>query len=201
MAAVNTMSSMTIWHQDILDITCSYLDTSSIKALRLVRHDISDIATPFLFHTLHLGLRHDRLERLRYLSRHEKFSTGVCEVVWDTSFYSGGHDGHASFSENLFVRNNRPPCLMLDFSTESKKRREQKDHVLARYEALGAEEVEIINSDLLGTLTSAFKTMSKLKRLGFLGWGYPLSEEGHVYSRYVKMDPSRHHFTVADAGW
>lgn len=80
MAATNTTSSMTVWHQDILEVTCPYLDASSIKALRFVNHSISDIATPFLFRTLVLGLRKHRLKRLKWVSENEKFATGVREV-------------------------------------------------------------------------------------------------------------------------
>ena len=178
MAASNTASSMTVWHQDILDITCSYLDTPSIQVLRLVNHSISDIATPFLFYTLRLGLRFHRLDRLEYVSRHKKFAASVREIVWDTAYY---HDD-SPFDEDLFIRNCGFVCLHLDFSTDSKKRRKQKQHVLKRYKALAAEEVEVLRLHLLTILTSAFKTLTKLRRVRFVGWGYPVSEEG-IYSR------------------
>lgn len=180
MAVSKTTSSMTVWHRDILDIVCSYLDTPAIKSLRLVSRSVGDIATPFLFRTLVLGLRKHRLKRLEWVSKNEKFAAGVREVWWDCAYY---HDQSGPLDERLFVRWTGDFCLMLDFSVEARKRRREKRHVLKRYRALEDEEKSVVKSNLIGRLIEAFKRFPKLRRLEFVGWMYPRTEEGHIYSR------------------
>lgn len=175
-------SSMTVWHPDILEVICSYLDTTSIKSLRLVRRNDSEVATPYLFRTLVLGLREHRIARLVGVAENQKFAKSVRNILWDTAHY---YDEEPPFDEKLFVRGSGEHCLKLDFSVDPAKRRRQKRHVLNRYAILAAEERAILESDLVGCLSEAFKRMPNFRSLEMTAWMYPLSPEGHVYARYA----------------
>lgn len=172
--------STTIWHPDVLHIICSYLDTPSIKALRLVRSDINETATPYLFRTLVLSFSKRRFQCLNRVSETPKFSKGVRTILWDTAPY---YLPNEPYDESMFLRSERDFFhLQLNFSTDGQKVKQQMKHVLSRYRTLAKEEKLLFDSDHEPFLTSAFKRLKKLRSLELVAWMHPLSEEGKLYS-------------------
>lgn len=90
--------SMTIWHADIFNIICQLRDKVSLKALRLVSYSIGEVATPYLFRTLILGLREYRLERLDCIPNSEKLAGLVRHIDGDTAHY---YNEEPQFDEKL----------------------------------------------------------------------------------------------------
>lgn len=176
--AASPPSSMTIWHPDLLNPICDLLDTASIKALRLVDSSISETATPYLFHTLVLGLRKSRYARLQWVADRPKFAKGVRAIVWETAHY------HDDKGYNVgFLRKYYPGPLALQWSDDAEVRGRQEQHVLERYQAMARDEKELLASDHVDTLRLAFAKLSGLTSLEVLAWYQPLGPEGRLYKQ------------------
>lgn len=154
--------------------------------MRLVSYSTCEVAPPYLFRMLVLGLGYHRFERLEWVANNEEFARAMRSIVWDVASCT---NSKPAFDERLFIREATPDCLRLAFSVDPEQRRKQKQSVLDRYNALAKEEQAMLRSNLEDRLGEALSKMPRLNDAGMIGWRYPLTEDGSLCARYARIQP------------
>lgn len=185
----------TVTHPEILHNICPYLDTPTIKALRLASHSVNDVATPYLFRCITLSIHKRRLARLEWIAEQPKFAKGVREIVWETAHYS---DPDPQINMDVFKRTmeGEPRGILsrMPLSRDFEARWRQQERMIQKYRRLATEEEALGRTDLVETLSQSFRKLQNLKSLVMTVWNREADDTGAycpwsvVYACFVSFD-------------
>ena len=74
-------------YRDCLSQIYAYLDTSTLRSLRTMSRQSSEVASEYLFHTIYIRPDRDNLDIVAQISQNAIFAGGVREIVWETARY------------------------------------------------------------------------------------------------------------------